>query len=175
MGYKYIDVTVCNNHYTQKDSRWGELELDGGSYIKDVGCALTCAAMIEGITPKSLYLDYDMTDELVDWSKLPTYRIVHESTSDSGLFSDLYEYVVQPSDPDVDPKPVILYGDDDKGNDNSTHFVVVSGFRGTVDVDTDGGFMYAKDPTDFSQFIINDPANNQEFRKISRSIYSCRR
>ena len=173
MSYKYIDVTVCDNHYKQKDDRWGELQLDGDKYtIGQVGCALTCAAMIEGITPKSLYVDYEMTDELVDWSKLPTYSISHKAISDSGLFSDLFEYIVQPTDPDEDPKPIILLGDDGKGAETSTHFVVVSGFKGWVAVDADGGIMYAKDPTDFSQFKINDPLDKYSDLKKFKKVYN---
>ena len=154
MGYKNITVSLDVKRYYQDESDWKDLVLKTGkitSTIGKSGCGLTCGAMLEKISPKVLYEDHNMTDLLCEWSKLPTYSISHESIRDAeDAAFKLFLYIV------LNEKPIILFGDDGKGDDYSTHFVIVRGFIGKVAVDPDGNYFPADSRLD--TFKVYDPS-----------------
>lgn len=158
MGYKSIIKNLSVTKYLQADPIWKDKVLSGtvdgeikSSTIGKIGCSMTSGAMVAGITPGSLWDNYNMRDYLCNWSKIPTHSFSTFYVGSTTQIADkLFVEIV------LGNNPVLVYGDDGKNTIYSTHFAVVYGFTGTVAVDEGGD--YSLTSYDLNQFKVYDPS-----------------
>jgi uncharacterized protein YgiM (DUF1202 family) len=154
LSYPAIALSVPS--YKQTDSRWSQIVIAGtGRTIGQIGCATTALAMTQSyrtgtvITPDAMAktLSYTSGGSLY-W---PSDYAVGDALSLSGLYEKLRQGI-----------PVIVGGRTSSG---STHFVVVTGYKG-------GNTLVS------SGFTINDPGSNTRttlsaFLGVYPSMYRC--
>jgi uncharacterized protein YraI len=134
---KYIPVSIDLPDYKQYDSEWGRIIVGkSGQNIKNIGCTVTCVAMVESyrknevVTPADIAATFSFTGGgAIYWTAVynPTY------TSD---------YLITAYNELVAGNPVLI---ESKNKYGTSHWVVINGFR--------GGELTAEN------FLINDPAS----------------
>jgi len=144
--YSAVELDIID--YKQYDPKWGKLQVGySGENIHNIGCALTCVAMLESyrtekkITPKDVLNKFSFTpggaiywtaDYSVNWSDDYLKTIYYELTQGN---------------------PVMI---ESKNQKNTSHWVVITGFT--------GGDILSAD-----KFTINDPGSSK--RKLLSDFF----
>ena len=144
--YGAIELDVID--YKQYNPEWGKLQVGySGENIHNIGCALTCVAMLESyrtekiITPKDVVSTFSFTaGGAIYWTA--NYFV---NRSDNYLETIYYEL--------TQGNPVII---ESKNLKNTSHWVVITGFTGGDELSAD-------------KFTINDPGSSK--RKLLSDFF----
>ncbi|MFB0828182.1 C39 family peptidase [Brevibacillus laterosporus] len=152
MARKTFNRDLGITDWKQAEKPWGKEYTSCGQTMADEGCIITSVAMIfdsfgDDVDPYSLLekLKKSRNDCDFNWSAAATsYKHKYKgkkSGSFNSIKADIFDLVV------TDRVPVMVRV--------PGHTVIVTGFRGTLSVDTDGEPYYTE--IDADMFLVNDP------------------
>ena len=157
--YPYFSKTLPVPKYQQQDSKWANEPTDcvddegNVETVGEVGCLLTCGAMVLGETPldhlKTL-AKYKVSNCLYIPSDVAEGLEISHSTSE-GDFDDLKEEIFNYVYNKKIPVIARLYN---SNKPYPTHFIVIKGFEGEVESDKNGLVF---DNVTEDMFKVNDP------------------